>query len=323
MPASLTIKRVWTIVLTFVLKPWSHVFVLGIMVLVPIAVADPTEDNFADLAKELAKTTQQLTDHSYHLQHKLKSGEQLRYQVTHLVKVKTVIQGSAQNNQSRSKSVKLWDVHDKDSAGHIVFTHSIEHVDMWSETTGRQPVRYDSRRDEKPPHEYEVVAKTIGKPLSTITMLPCGEIGSRDDQIGKIDLGMGAIAVPLPNESVKIGATWSSPSSVAVRLEDQAVKEIKVRCKYQLAKVASGIATISVKTQVLTPVKDPRVESQLIQRMSEGIIKFDIDAGRVLSKQLDWDETVVNFSGPDSRMEYLGRMTEKLVEPRLAKTPKR
>ncbi|MCA9153092.1 MAG: hypothetical protein KDA92_27515, partial [Planctomycetales bacterium] len=67
------------------------------------------------------------------------------------------------------------------------------------------------------------------------------------------------------------------------------------------------------KTQVLTPIDDPRVQSQLIQRISKGEIRFDVDNGRILSRQLDWDEQVLGFSGADSNMKYLQRLTETLV----------
>jgi hypothetical protein len=43
----------------------------------------------------------------------------------------------------------------------------------------------------------------------------------------------------------------------------------------------------------------------------------------MLSKQLDWDETVVGFSGPNSLMEYRARMTEQMLDAvqRTAKRP--
>jgi hypothetical protein len=68
-----------------------------------------------------------------------------------------------------------------------------------------------------------------------------------------------------------------------------------------------------MKTQLLTPVRNPKVRSQLIQRLTNGTVKFDIDAGRVISRQTDWDETVIGFEGPDSLMKYLARFTEELL----------
>lgn len=44
--------------------------------------------------------------------------------------------------------------------------------------------------------------------------------------------------------------------------------------------------------------------AQVVQQLSNGIIRFDIDNGHMLSKQLDWDETVIGFQGANSLMEY-------------------
>ena len=87
---------------------------------------------------------------------------------------------------------------------------------------------------------------------------------------------------------------------------------MKTRIGLHAQSVKTGVATISVKTEVLTPVNDPQIKSQLVQQLTNGELKFDIDAGRVLSQQIDWDETVVGFSGDDSLMKYLARFTEEL-----------
>jgi hypothetical protein len=84
--------------------------------------------------------------------------------------------------------------------------------------------------------------------------------------------------------------------------------------------VAAGVATIEVKTQVLSPVDDPRIRSQLVQRLQFGTIRFDVDAGRVLSKQMDTDEIVIGFQGADSIMQYLARFTEEPVEEKSEST---
>ena len=74
------------------------------------------------------------------------------------------------------------------------------------------------------------------------------------------------------------------------------------------------MATIAVATQVLTPINDPKLQSQLVQRLQRGTIKFDVDAGRLIHKQMDIDQAVFGFSGPDSHMQYLARLTEEPVQ---------
>jgi hypothetical protein len=160
--------------------------------------------------------------------------------------------------------------------------------------------------------------------MGTITVAPNGHILRRENARPQFNPGIGELTAPLPEKLVKAGQQWTTDSELPVRLADGEVKRIKTRQVYTLEKVLTGIATISVRTEVLTPVDDPAVQSQLVQRVKRGEIKFDIDAGRVLSQQMDIDETVIGFNGPDSLMKYLARLSEEeLKETSVARTAKR
>ena len=78
------------------------------------------------------------------------------------------------------------------------------------------------------------------------------------------------------------------------------------------------MATIAVDSQILTPIRDPAIEAQLIQRLSSGTVRFDIAAGRVLSQQLDLDRHVIGFNGAGSSMHYVTRFTEQLLTSEVA-----
>ena len=117
----------------------------------------------------------------------------------------------------------------------------------------------------------------------------------------------------MPEEGIKIGGQWSVPRELRVKLESGAFKRIQVRELYTLEKVSAGIATIAIETQPLTPVSDPAVESQLIQQLSRGQIKFDLDNGRLIGKTLNWSDEVVGFRGPDTSLRYDAKFTEELL----------
>lgn len=294
------------------------IFALSLAILtcgyrVPIIAQVPASQDAFDTV------TSKLTDHIYHLRYKFRAGDTLRYEVVHQVSVKTLVQGTSQESQSRSKSRKTWQIEKCDVPGTTMLTHSVEYVDMWSETSGRQPIRYDSRSDEQAPPDYENIANMVNKPLSIVTVDAFGKVLERDDKIPQFNMGTGGMTVPLPDKPVKLGGEWSTPGLVRVRQSDGIQKAIKTRQLYRLEKVETGIATISLRTEVLTPVNDPRIESQLIQRLSHGTIKFDIDAGVVRARRLEWDETVVGFNGPESSMTYVARLTESLAPAEVAR----
>jgi hypothetical protein len=294
------------------------VFLVPVFSLVAVVVLPADED---DVATSLRQAKAELTSQNYLLRYIYQPGEVITYEIEHLATVDTTIAGNNQQTKMRSKSTRSLHVKNVNDEGHITFEHIIDDVDMWSEVSGREPVRFNSETDKEPPAEYEHVARTVGVPISTITMNQHGVVVDREDKVVQPNLGLGGFSIPLPEQEIGIGYRWSQPYDVKVRLKDNRVKTIKTRQRFQLEKVETGVATISIKTQVLTPINDPRIKAQLVQRLSEGEIRFDVDAGRLISKRLDWDAAVLGFNGADSNMKYLARSTEQLVKK--AKTAQR
>jgi hypothetical protein len=181
---------------------------------------------------------------------------------------------------------------------------------MWQKTQGRSEVRYNSETDKEVPPGYETAAQSVGVPLTVTTMDDRGKVLKRVEKHSQ-PTSLMQLAIALPEGPVAIGDSWTTPLDIDVVQKDGATKKIKTRQKYTLEKVANDVATIKVDAQILTPIHDPTIEAQLIQRLSEGQLRFDIAAGRILEQQLDLNRHVINFSGPSSSMHYLTRFTEK------------
>ena len=116
-----------------------------------------------------------------------------------------------------------------------------------------------------------------------------------------------------PPRHVEVGDSWFSPHEIILRDRDGQFQRIKTRKFYQLENVSAGVASIHVETQLLTPVDSPATRGQLVKWLTSGTIKFDLDAGRVLAKELNTDERVVGFNGADSMLEFVAQLTEKLL----------
>ena len=229
--------------------------------------------------------------------------------------MQTTIQGTSQTAETHSKSIKVWKIDKVAENGGVTFTHQVESIDMWQKTQGRPEVRYNSQTDGEVPPGYEEAAKAVGVPLTVVTMDDRGKILKRQEKRAQPVSLSTQMTMPLPDHPVAIGDTWSTPMDIEVVLKDGAAKKIETRQKFTLEKVAEDVATIAVDTQILTPIHDPAIEAQLIQRLSTGSVRFDISAGRVMSQQFDLDRHVIGFSGPSSSMHYLTRFTEQLLEP--------
>lgn len=293
------------------------------------AAATATAAEEEDPLSQLNTAAGRATGKEYSLRYKLSAGETLRYRVQHLVKVDTSIEKKRQRANSSSVSTKLWHVKSVDDEGAATFVHQVADVDMRQKVDGRDEVRYSSKLDATPPLQYEKVAEAVGVPLAEVTIDPHGVVLKRQDRHAGSSWG-GQLIVPLPPKPVKIGDRWHQGRELAVKLQDGRVKQIKLRKQYELKSVGEddNIALIAVNTQILTPgIKDrPKVMVQIVQRLVDGTITFNIDQGRVVRQKLRLDKTVIGFNGPKSIMTYAGRFTEELAadeddSPRTASRP--
>lgn len=247
------------------------------------------------------------------LRYKFQPGENLRWNVVHRVKVNTTVSGTAQTAETTSTSVKLWKVLPAKKEGTYRFEHSVERVEMRQKLTGREEIVYNSQTDVAPPIGFEDAAKNVGVPLAVITVDGQGTVLDRERKKSAPNDAESQIVIPLPAEAVPAGHVWSFPYDVQVNLRSGEARMIKTRQRFTLESVENGIASIRVETQVLTPVQDPEIEAQLIQRETKGTVRFDIAAGRIIEQRMDLDKSVLGFSGESSSLHYVMRFTEELA----------
>jgi hypothetical protein len=277
--------------------------------------ASPTDAETALDAQGVSDAQSVADAEEFTLRYRFRVGETVRSKVVQQTRIETTIAGTTQTAEMTSISTKAWRVTNVNDQGHITFDTMIEAVDMRQQMSGRQEVRYNSKTDATPPPGYESAAASVGKLLTTVTIDPSGKLLNREkkNQVGVDNLNA-QIVTPLPEGPVAVGEHWSVPFGVTVSLDGTtaSAKTLTVQNRYQLEKVEKGIAEISVQT-VLPPINDPRIRAQLIQRMTKGTIRFDIEAGRMQSQHTDLDEQVIGFSGPNSSLQYLGRFSEELI----------
>jgi hypothetical protein len=263
-------------------------------------------------------------DAKYDLRYKLRRGDVLRYEVTHSASIRSTIDETTEAAQSKTDSVKAWKVTDVLSEGEIEFTNVVEKVHMVNRLPDKDPMEYDSTRDNVPPTGFEDAARAVGVPLSVMRITPQGKVVRRDLKVRNQGAEDDAPIVPrLPEEKVAIGDTWDDPFELQVKLQSGGVKTIQTRRHHKLLDVKNGIATIVVTYQVLSPI-DSYTETQIVQRLMEGEVRFDIEKGRVEGQQMAIDKRIIGFAGPTSSMQYIMKMEEKLMknDSKIAARPK-
>jgi hypothetical protein len=254
-------------------------------------------------------------EEKYSLRYKFHAGETLRWNVEQRTDMRTTVSKSTQDTETASFSMKVWRVKEVQPDGIAVFEHSVEWIDMRQKLSGASEVTYDSRKDKEAPPGFQDVASAVGVPLSTITLDPLGKVVKREKNKvkGSSTQEGGEITMPLPSEAIEVGYVWTQPCDIDIPIPTGGMKKIKAVQRFKLESVKTGVATISITTQLLTPVTDPAIEAQVVQRQGEGKVRFDIDAGRVLSQNRDTDKHVIGFRGEASSLHYVNRFSEEFV----------
>jgi hypothetical protein len=273
------------------------------------AQTDGSGDQAVDRSAKRAQQRQ-----TWQLRYLMEPGEIIRWQVEQIASTDASIAGFSEKTSLRTRSVIAWKVLGVDARGNMTVQDQLESAVEWQKIGDGQPVSYDSTQDEEVPEIYQAIAEKIGKPIATTTISPFGEVVQKENHIRTAEFGMGAFTPPLPEQPVAVGARWNTPEDLQARRADGTLKVVKTRMLYTLRKVEGGLATISFRREVLTPVEDPKVKSQLQQKLNQGALLFDIARGRVTRKVVQWDEKVQGFEGDDSFLHYIGKYTMELVE---------
>jgi hypothetical protein len=264
-----------------------------------------------DPLQRLSQAAKRLqNEQTFEFQYKFSVGDVIRWHVDHSAATETRAQNDQDKTASHAQSIVKWQVNHVDALGNATIMLTLDAAKMWQQTDDHPPIEYDSQNQRgEVPEEYRQFAEWIGVPMATYQIDPNGTVIDRKEVYRSIKFGVGDVTMPLPGRPVRLGQAWHSPGSIMVGLSDGSRKSIRTRIEYRLQSVDDGIATVSFDTQVLTPVDDPRIESQLLQQMSQGEVLFDLNRGQMVARNLAWNRRCLGFKGPDSSVNYVAKYT--------------
>ncbi len=171
---------------------------------------------------------------------------------------------------------------------------------------------YNSEKPDQVPSEFETVRDSIGRPQK-FRLAPSGKIlpiSGDTNPVEQVEL-----LFKLPEQPVALGATWKErfETSVSVNRASKLMRPIKMERRFELTSVDNGVATITLTTVCLSPISDPFQESQIIQRKTKGTIRFDIEKGYLVDRQLQVVEKVVGQEGPGSALSVRSMRVDRLI----------
>lgn len=254
----------------------------------------------------------------YHLIYKFEPGSELTWNVVHEVHKKLIYAGLTREVQTRSQIKRRWIVQQApNDPQKLLCEHRIDEMILQQQEEGKNPISFDSRKDEKAPREFAVFGtdKTVGKVLEKFIIDHQGMMTEKTKLVREYH-GMekdSRVLVPFPDTPVAIGDSWTIPMLIFLKGRDGTIRNYHATEKFTLENVHEGLATIRFRTILLSVVTDPVIEAQLAERLFNGYARFDMNRGIVLQTELEFNKSVANAMGEASHLDYRCRVEEKLL----------
>lgn len=254
--------------------------------------------------------------------HSFRAGEKFVVRTDHSSTIEVTEKETLQVIANATNSLRRYTIESIDDDGAATVLMEIEAV-VITASDSESTVQYDSASAEEPPEQFIPVANSVGKPHARFKISPKGEVISvtpLQETTKKADEASQSLEQPfvrLPDGPVEIGGTWSETFKVIISIPDRLPEAVRLKRSYQLESIEDGLAKVSWKTIVLTPIDDTRLEAELVQRQLGGTFVFDTTAGRLVSRTGSSDRNVVGFRGGASMLRSIIKRKESL-EPQTA-----
>src|SRR5262245_4872297 len=240
-------------------------------------------------------------------------GQTLSYRTNHTTTVDEVTDGNKVETTSKLTLVKQWNVADVDASG--VATLHLRLVALRTENTkpNGEKLIFDSANLEQSTPELRQMKDHLGKTLAIVRIDGYG-------RIHEVKLGSVAkyeaeppFALVLPAAALKEGQAWVRNYHVTLEPPQGTGEKFQARQTYSCAKIAGGVATVGVTTEVKTLPDNVQDRLPLLQKEANGQALFDINAGRLQRVQFSIDKTVENHQGQGSSYHFVSTYVEELA----------
>lgn len=263
------------------------------------------------------------------LRYKFQPGEFLHYEFQQEMTIEQQVADYKSVNHTVTEQARQFRVLGVDDQQIATLEPMIERMKYTSRQDDKAAVAFDSERDgDQPIHEKTML--TIGRPLLRMQVTSTGrclkiqplahDVPGLKESAEKLDSRI-QFLILLPETPVAVGESWKEEISVPLLLPSangainatSLTQDIKLKRLYQLTSVENGIATISLKTTPLTPINDPKLEFQLLQKLPRTDFQFDLAQGRIVSQVTIIEGAVVGAVGNQSRSSVNSKYTERLM----------
>lgn len=248
------------------------------------------------------------------LQFRWQKGQILTYKVKHVTAVTEVVSDSKQQFGSRLDLTKRYRVADVDGKGVATLEYSVAAMRNEQTRPNGEILLFDSAEPEKStPGLREQLGKYVGTTLAVLRIDAAGQV--IEVKQGPADR-YGAeppFTLVLPGGAVQAGQVWMRTFDLTLDPPLGTGEKYKAQQECRCKKVEGGKATIALATAFKTMPESVQERMPLLQKEVQGVVVFDMTAGRVLDVGLFVDRTLTNHQGPGSSYHFESTYTEQHI----------
>jgi hypothetical protein len=263
----------------------------------------------------------------YRLAYKFSLNQRVQYEVVSKTEIKTEYNEQSETATNQSESRRSYRVTNVAEDGSAELELTIDWVRMTASFgKDKPPIEFQSDDESLQPPQFKHIMETIGKPTAVVQFDPSGRpvwatakgpvAANKPATVAtpaNPDASQENYLVPLPEQPIAVDDTWKERFEVSARNHDQLTIKIAMQRTYKLKEVQNGRATIEYRTTILTPINDPALAAQLIQREPVGRVVFDIDRGMILARDASVKRDVIGPFGAKSAMHAESEYRERLL----------
>lgn len=248
-------------------------------------------------------------------QFRWQKGQVLTYQAEHKTNVEEVADGAKVTSASKLSVVKRWQVADVDPKGNATLELSLTSMRNEQTRPNGEVLLFDSAQPDKGTPELKAqMSKFIGTPLANLRIDIQGRVLEVKQGSASRYEAEPPFVVVFPAVAAKEGQGWLRPFNLTLDPPYGTGELLEATERYRCTKIAVGKATLTVANQLKAMPANVKDQVPLVQKLTEGQVIFDLQAGRVVDVQLNIDRTLMNHHGEGSSYHFQSWFTERLLD---------
>jgi hypothetical protein len=239
----------------------------------------------------------------------------LSYQAEHKTNVEEIVEGSKVVSASKLNVLKRWQVVDVDTKGSATLHLSLGAMRNEQTRPSGEVLLFDSAQaDKSTPELKEQMSKFIGKTLAILRIDAQGRVLEVMQGSASRYEAEPPFVVVFPSAAPQEKQAWLRSYSVTLDPPYGTGEKYDATQNCECTKIAGGKATLVVGNQFKSMPASVQDHVPLIQKLTEGLVTFDLQAGRLTAVRLTIDRTLMNHHGEGSSYHFQSWFTEELVD---------